>query len=154
MEHVFGIADATEEMIQVFESFMDSRVFRECFQPVDIDVTYLIIHEIRFGLRKKSVSMDAFVKSGSPDRRNPLRLLMSTCYLQQSCDVDEEYVLKVGMTFESVDEAGLFYKKYAKRAGFSTKIRNTNRCKETKEAKNQLITCNREGRWTSEVPSV
>ncbi|MED6223183.1 hypothetical protein PIB30_071489 [Stylosanthes scabra] len=47
--------------------------------------------------------------------------------VQYSCDVDEEYVPKVGMTFESVDEAGLFYKEYAKCAGFSTKIRKSNR---------------------------
>ncbi|MED6131038.1 hypothetical protein PIB30_006366 [Stylosanthes scabra] len=71
---------------------------------------------------------------------------------QYSCDVEEEFVPKVGMWFESVEEAGKFYKEYAKCAGFSTKIRNSNRCKETKEIKNQLITCNREGRWTSEVP--
>ncbi|MED6224335.1 hypothetical protein PIB30_082998, partial [Stylosanthes scabra] len=70
------------------------------------------------------------------------------------CDVEEEYVPKVGMTFETVVEAGLFYKEYVKHAGFFTKIRNSNRCKETKKVKNQLITCNREGRWRSEVPSV
>ncbi|MED6110036.1 hypothetical protein PIB30_039207 [Stylosanthes scabra] len=68
--------------------------------------------------------------------------------------LDEEYVPKVGMSFETVVEAGLFYKEYAKRAGFSTKIRNSNRCKVTKEVKNQLITCNREERWRSEVPFV
>ncbi|MED6174749.1 hypothetical protein PIB30_071984 [Stylosanthes scabra] len=70
------------------------------------------------------------------------------------CEVDEEYIPKVGMTFETLEEAGLFYKEYAKRAGFSTKIRNTNRSKCTKEAINQLITCNKEGKWTSEVPRV
>ncbi|MED6119492.1 hypothetical protein PIB30_012399 [Stylosanthes scabra] len=69
-------------------------------------------------------------------------------------EVDEAYVPKVGMWFESVEDAGLFYKEYAKRVGFSTKIRNSNRCKNTKEIKNQLITCTREGRWTSEVPSL
>ncbi|MED6177487.1 hypothetical protein PIB30_098557 [Stylosanthes scabra] len=67
-------------------------------------------------------------------------------------DVDEEYIPKAGMTFPSLEVAVDFYKKYAKRAGFSTKIRNTNRCRETKEIKNQLITCNREGKWISEIP--
>ncbi|MED6111904.1 hypothetical protein PIB30_056627 [Stylosanthes scabra] len=78
----------------------------------------------------------------------------SESFEQYTCDVKEEYVPKVGMTFETVVEVELFYKAYAKRAGFSTKIRNSNRCKEAKEIKNQLITCNREGRWRSEVPSV
>ncbi|MED6178490.1 hypothetical protein PIB30_108114 [Stylosanthes scabra] len=71
-----------------------------------------------------------------------------------TCDVEEEYIPKAGMTFKTLGEVGLFYKEYAKRAGFSTKIRNTNRCKETKEEINQLITCNRQGQWTSEVPYV
>ncbi|MED6147872.1 hypothetical protein PIB30_047988 [Stylosanthes scabra] len=73
---------------------------------------------------------------------------------QYTCEVDEVYVPKVGMWFEGVEDAGLFYKEYAKRAGFSTKISYSNRCKETKEIKNQLITCTREGRWTSEFPSL
>ncbi|MED6135407.1 hypothetical protein PIB30_046146 [Stylosanthes scabra] len=55
---------------------------------------------------------------------------------QYSCEVEEEFVPKVGMWFESVEEAGSFYKEYAKRACFSTKIRNSNRYKETKEIKN------------------
>ncbi|MED6215215.1 hypothetical protein PIB30_111236, partial [Stylosanthes scabra] len=71
-----------------------------------------------------------------------------------TCDVEEDYIPKAGMTFKTLAEVGLFYKEYAKRAGFSTKIRNTNRCKETKEEINQLITCNRQGQWTSEVPYV
>ncbi|MED6111426.1 hypothetical protein PIB30_052168 [Stylosanthes scabra] len=70
------------------------------------------------------------------------------------CEVDEGYISKVGMTFETLEEARLFYKEYAKRAGFSTKTRNTNRSKFAKEAINQLITCNREGKWMSEVPRV
>ncbi|MED6167987.1 hypothetical protein PIB30_008012 [Stylosanthes scabra] len=74
--------------------------------------------------------------------------------VQYTCEVDELYVPKVGMCFESVEDVGLFYKEYAKRAGFSTKIRNSDRCKDTKEIKNQLITCTREGRWTSEVSSL
>ncbi|MED6188223.1 hypothetical protein PIB30_084041, partial [Stylosanthes scabra] len=69
-------------------------------------------------------------------------------------EVDEEYIPKAGMTFTTLEEAAAFYKEYAKRVGFSTKIRNTNRCKETKEIKNQLITCNREGKWISEIPYV
>ncbi|MED6141356.1 hypothetical protein PIB30_102599, partial [Stylosanthes scabra] len=69
-------------------------------------------------------------------------------------DVDDEYTPKAGMTFPTLEEAAAFYKWYVKRAGFSTKIRNTNRCKETKEVKNQLITCNREGKWVSEIPYV
>ncbi|MED6108289.1 hypothetical protein PIB30_022419 [Stylosanthes scabra] len=68
------------------------------------------------------------------------------------CEAEEEYIPKVGMTFQTLEEAGLFYKEYAKRGGFSTKIRNTNRSKCTKEVINQLITCNREGRWISKVP--
>ncbi|MED6145837.1 hypothetical protein PIB30_028823 [Stylosanthes scabra] len=70
------------------------------------------------------------------------------------CDVDEDYIPNVGMVFETLEEAGLFYKEYAKRAGFATKKRNTNRSKRSKEAINQLITCNRDGKWTSEVPRV
>ncbi|MED6124089.1 hypothetical protein PIB30_055799 [Stylosanthes scabra] len=58
-------------------------------------------------------------------------------------DDDKEYIPKAGMTFQTLEEAAAFYKEYAKRVGFSTKIRNINRCKETKEIKNQLITCNR-----------
>ncbi|MED6146485.1 hypothetical protein PIB30_034900 [Stylosanthes scabra] len=68
-------------------------------------------------------------------------------------DVNEEYIPKAGMSFPTLEEAA-FYKEYAKRIGFSTKIRNTNRCKDTKEIKNQLITCNREGKWISEIPYV
>ncbi|MED6160995.1 hypothetical protein PIB30_056543 [Stylosanthes scabra] len=69
-------------------------------------------------------------------------------------DVDEEYIPKGGMIFPSLEVAADFYKEYAKRAGFSTKIRNTNRCRKTKEIKNQLITCKREGKWISEIPYV
>ncbi|MED6121966.1 hypothetical protein PIB30_035204 [Stylosanthes scabra] len=60
------------------------------------------------------------------------------------CNVDEEYVPKVGMTFKSCTEASEFYKEYAKRAGFSSKIRNSQRNKETGAIKNQLFTCKRE----------
>ncbi|MED6159866.1 hypothetical protein PIB30_046157 [Stylosanthes scabra] len=69
-------------------------------------------------------------------------------------DDEHDYIPRAGMTFHTLEDASAFYKEYAKRVGFSTKIRNTNRCKETKEIKNQLITCNREGKWTSEIPCV
>ncbi|MED6164360.1 hypothetical protein PIB30_089153 [Stylosanthes scabra] len=67
-------------------------------------------------------------------------------------DVNEEYIPKAGMSFPTLEEAAAFYKEYAKCVRFSTEIRNTNRGKETKEIKNQLITCNREGKWISEIP--
>ncbi|MED6200716.1 hypothetical protein PIB30_087999 [Stylosanthes scabra] len=59
---------------------------------------------------------------------------------------------KVGMTFVSCTEANDFYKEYAKRAGFATKIRNLQRNKETGAIKNQLFTCNREGKRKSDIP--
>ncbi|MED6206526.1 hypothetical protein PIB30_027750 [Stylosanthes scabra] len=65
--------------------------------------------------------------------------------LEFLCNVDEECVPKVGMTFLTCQEANDFYKEYAKRDGFVSKIRNSNRNKETGKIKNQLITCNREG---------
>ncbi|MED6209142.1 hypothetical protein PIB30_051957 [Stylosanthes scabra] len=68
------------------------------------------------------------------------------------CNVDEEYVPKVGMTFKSCTEATEFYKEYAKRAGFSSKIRNSQRNKETGAIKNQLFTCKREGKRRSDIP--
>ncbi|MED6106929.1 hypothetical protein PIB30_009229 [Stylosanthes scabra] len=49
------------------------------------------------------------------------------------CDVDEQYVAKVGMFFESLEKARDFYKDYAKRAGFAIKIRNTNKSKKSNE---------------------
>ncbi|MED6200717.1 hypothetical protein PIB30_088000 [Stylosanthes scabra] len=65
--------------------------------------------------------------------------------------VDEEYIPKVGMTFLTIEEANVFYKEYAKRAGFATKIRNSNKNKDTGAIKNQLITCNREGKTKSDL---
>ncbi|MED6176725.1 hypothetical protein PIB30_090892, partial [Stylosanthes scabra] len=62
------------------------------------------------------------------------------------------YVSKVGMTFMSCIEANDFYKEYAKRAGFASKIKNSQRNKETDAIKNQLFTCNREGKMTSNIP--
>ncbi|MED6199441.1 hypothetical protein PIB30_076004 [Stylosanthes scabra] len=62
--------------------------------------------------------------------------------LEFLCNVGEQYVPKVGMTFLTYEEANDFYKKYAKRGKFASKIRNSNRNKKTGEIKNQLITCN------------
>ena len=56
--------------------------------------------------------------------------------------VDDELVPKVGMTFRTLEDAGKFYRNYAKAAGFSTRVRCTNR--KENEIKNQLITCSRE----------
>ncbi|MED6224898.1 hypothetical protein PIB30_088569, partial [Stylosanthes scabra] len=68
------------------------------------------------------------------------------------CNVDEEYVPKVGMTFKSCTEASECYKEYAKRAGFSSKIRNSQRNIVTGAIKNQLFTCKREGKRRSDIP--
>ncbi|RYR43192.1 hypothetical protein Ahy_A08g039623 [Arachis hypogaea] len=61
------------------------------------------------------------------------------------CVVDDQFVSKVGMTFNTLKDAAKFYKDYAKAAGFSTRIRSTN--KKGNEIKNQLITCSREKKW-------
>ncbi|RYR31836.1 hypothetical protein Ahy_B01g056759 [Arachis hypogaea] len=63
--------------------------------------------------------------------------------------VDDQFVPKVGMTFTTLEDAGKFYKNYAKAAGFSTRVRSTNR--NGNEIKNQLITCSREGKWKSKI---
>ncbi|RYR71551.1 hypothetical protein Ahy_A02g005797 [Arachis hypogaea] len=63
--------------------------------------------------------------------------------------VDDELVPKVGMTFTTLEAAGKFYRNYAKAAGFSTRVRCTNR--KGNEIKNQLITCSREGKWKSKI---
>ncbi|RYR38344.1 hypothetical protein Ahy_A09g043380 [Arachis hypogaea] len=55
------------------------------------------------------------------------------------CDVDEHFVPKVGMNFKTLEDATKFYKNYSKAAGFSTRVRSTN--KKDNEIKNQLITC-------------
>ncbi|RYR47347.1 hypothetical protein Ahy_A07g033281 [Arachis hypogaea] len=65
--------------------------------------------------------------------------------------VDDELVPKVGMTFTTLEDAGKFYRNYAKAAGFSTRVRCTNR--KGNEIKNQLITCSREGKWKSKISS-
>ncbi|RYR00289.1 hypothetical protein Ahy_B07g088407 [Arachis hypogaea] len=58
------------------------------------------------------------------------------------CVVDDQFVPKVGMTFTTIEDAGKFYRDYAKAAGFYTRVRSTNR--KGNEIKNQLITCSRE----------
>ncbi|RYR43950.1 hypothetical protein Ahy_A08g040326 [Arachis hypogaea] len=63
--------------------------------------------------------------------------------------VDDELVPKVGMTFTTLEDAGKFYRNYAKAAGFSTRVRCTNR--KGNEIKNQLITCSRERKWKSKI---
>ncbi|RYQ82919.1 hypothetical protein Ahy_B10g101504 [Arachis hypogaea] len=63
--------------------------------------------------------------------------------------VDDELVPKVGMTFTTLEDAGKFYRNYAKAAGFSTRVWCTNR--KGNEIKNQLITCSREGKWKSKI---
>ncbi|QHO18827.1 Protein FAR-RED ELONGATED HYPOCOTYL [Arachis hypogaea] len=63
--------------------------------------------------------------------------------------VDDQFVSKVGMTFTTLEDAGKFYRNYAKAAGFSTRVRSTNR--KGNEIKNQLITCSREEKWKSKI---
>ncbi|RYR05039.1 hypothetical protein Ahy_B06g084865 [Arachis hypogaea] len=63
--------------------------------------------------------------------------------------VDDQFVPKVGMTFTTLEDAGKFYRNYAKAAGFSTRVRSTNR--KGNKIKNQLITCSREGKWKSKI---
>ncbi|RYR07748.1 hypothetical protein Ahy_B05g075171 [Arachis hypogaea] len=53
------------------------------------------------------------------------------------------------MTFKTLEDAAKFYKNYSKAAGFSTRVRSTN--KKENEIKNQLITCSREGKWKSKI---
>ncbi|RYR48775.1 hypothetical protein Ahy_A07g034848 [Arachis hypogaea] len=62
------------------------------------------------------------------------------------CVVDDQFVPKVGMTFTTLEDAGKFYRDYAKAAGFSTRVRSTNRKgnestnRKGNEIKNLLIT--------------
>ncbi|RYR18029.1 hypothetical protein Ahy_B03g062662 [Arachis hypogaea] len=63
--------------------------------------------------------------------------------------VDDQFVSKVGMTFTTLEDARKFYKNYANVAGFSTRVRSTNR--KGNEIKNQLITYSREGKWKSKI---
>ncbi|RYR67944.1 hypothetical protein Ahy_A03g014417 [Arachis hypogaea] len=61
------------------------------------------------------------------------------------CVVDNLFVPKARMTFNTLEDSAKFYKDYAKAASFSTRVRSTN--KKGNKIKNQLITCNREGKW-------
>ncbi|RYR33254.1 hypothetical protein Ahy_A10g047815 [Arachis hypogaea] len=63
--------------------------------------------------------------------------------------VDDQFVPKVRMTFTTLEDAGKFYRNYAKVAGFSTRVWSTNR--KENEIKNQLITCSREEKWKSKI---
>ncbi|RYR55631.1 hypothetical protein Ahy_A06g030814 [Arachis hypogaea] len=51
------------------------------------------------------------------------------------CNVDEQFVPKLGMTFNMLDDAAKFYKNYSKVACFSTRVWSTN--KKGNEIKNQ-----------------
>ncbi|RYR22181.1 hypothetical protein Ahy_B03g067464 [Arachis hypogaea] len=75
--------------------------------------------------------------------------VLTRCILQPLSVVDDELVPKVGMTFTTLEDAEKFYRNYAKAAGFSTRVRCTNR--KGNEIKNQLITCSREGKWKSKI---
>ncbi|RYR40549.1 hypothetical protein Ahy_A09g046302 [Arachis hypogaea] len=43
------------------------------------------------------------------------------------CDINEQFVLKVGMTFNTLKDVVKFYKDYSKATGFSTRVRSTNK---------------------------
>ncbi|RYR65788.1 hypothetical protein Ahy_A03g011708 [Arachis hypogaea] len=75
--------------------------------------------------------------------------VLTRCIVQPLSVVDDELVPKVGMTFTTLEDAGKFYRNYTKAAGFSTRVRCTNR--KGNEIKNQLITCSREGKWKSKI---
>ncbi|RYR09100.1 hypothetical protein Ahy_B05g077194 [Arachis hypogaea] len=80
---------------------------------------------------------------------NEVPEFLTRCIVQPLSVVDDELVPKVGMTFTTLEDAGKFYRNYAKAAGFSTRVRCTNR--KGNEIKNQLITCSREGKWKSKI---
>ncbi|RYR68467.1 hypothetical protein Ahy_A03g014957 [Arachis hypogaea] len=70
--------------------------------------------------------------------------VLCVLFVQFLCDVDEQFVPKIGMTFNMLEEAEQFYKDYSKLADFSTKIQRTN--KKGNKIKNQLITYIRKGK--------
>ncbi|RYR12133.1 hypothetical protein Ahy_B04g069672 [Arachis hypogaea] len=80
---------------------------------------------------------------------NKVPEFLTWCILQPLCVVDDQFVPKVGITFTTLEDAGKFYRDYAKAAGFSTRVRSTNR--KGNEIKNQLITCSREEKWKSKI---
>ncbi|RYR34471.1 hypothetical protein Ahy_A10g049391 [Arachis hypogaea] len=65
------------------------------------------------------------------------------------CVVDDQFVSKVGIIFNTLEDAAKFYKDYAKAVGFSTRVQSTN--KKENEIKNQLITCSREEKLKSKI---
>ncbi|XP_057745366.1 protein FAR1-RELATED SEQUENCE 5-like [Arachis stenosperma] len=69
--------------------------------------------------------------------------------LQTFCGVDDQFVPKLGMTFNTLEDVAKFYKDYSKVADFSTRVRSTN--KKGNQTKNQLITCSRERKWKSKI---
>ncbi|MED6147297.1 hypothetical protein PIB30_042904 [Stylosanthes scabra] len=99
-----------------------------------------------FQVRIEATSSDPLLEADSDRSRE------SDNTKQFSCDVDDQYVPKIGMLFGSLEEARKFYADYARRVGFSTKIRNTNRSKKSNQILNQLLSCNREGKRRSDVP--
>ncbi|RYQ79556.1 hypothetical protein Ahy_Scaffold5g107779 [Arachis hypogaea] len=80
---------------------------------------------------------------------NEVPEFLTWCILQPLFVVDDQFVPKVGITFTTLEDAEKFYRNYAKVAGFSTRVRSTNR--KGNEIKNQLITCSREGKWKSKI---
>ncbi|RYR68480.1 hypothetical protein Ahy_A03g014973 [Arachis hypogaea] len=58
---------------------------------------------------------------------NEVPEFLTSCIVQPLSVVDDELVPKVGMTFTTLEDAGKFYRNYAKAAGFSTRVRCTNR---------------------------
>ncbi|RYR30580.1 hypothetical protein Ahy_B01g055327 [Arachis hypogaea] len=84
---------------------------------------------------------------------NVANLACEICYLLFELNffynVDEQFVSKVGMTFNILEDAAKFYKDYSKAAGFSTRVRSIN--KKENEIKNQLITCSKEEKWKSKI---
>ncbi|RYR19023.1 hypothetical protein Ahy_B03g063692 [Arachis hypogaea] len=75
---------------------------------------------------------------------NKVPEFLTWCILQPLSVVDDKFVPKVGMTFTTLEDAENFYRNYAKAAGFSTRVRSTNR--KENEIKNQLITCSKKGK--------
>ncbi|RYR20315.1 hypothetical protein Ahy_B03g065428 [Arachis hypogaea] len=82
---------------------------------------------------------------------NVVNLACDNCFslLIFLCDVDEQFVPKVRMTFNMLEDAAKFYKDNSKAVGFSTRVRNTN--KKENKIKNQFITCSREEKWKSKI---
>ncbi|XP_025625466.1 protein FAR-RED IMPAIRED RESPONSE 1-like [Arachis hypogaea] len=78
----------------------------------------------------------------------------SWCSSVVQWSVEWSDVPKVGICFGTIEDANQFYQNYAKRVGFVTKIRFTRRVGKDKVPKNQMITCNREGKRKSRVSPI